>query len=132
MTSDMRDMSGIWVGEYQYPEPYSPPVPFFATISEVGGVLSDTTSEQSDLLEGANEEANIRGTRNGSSVQFYKYYDGDGAYGHSVEYSGEITDDGQTVTGQWAIDDYCGKFSIWRELFDADELGLFEEADLVL
>ena len=118
------DMTGLWTGQYWYPEPWEPPMGFVATISDNAGSLSGTTTESSDVFIGVDERADIRGTRSGTSVSFYKYYDGAGAYGHSVTYDGVLSADGQQVEGQWSLDDYSGSFVMSRSLqqFRVEEL----------
>ncbi|MDO9369929.1 MAG: hypothetical protein Q7T68_15285 [Sphingopyxis sp.] len=117
-------MTGLWTGQYWYPEPWEPPMGFVATISDNAGSLSGTTTEASDIFIGVDERADIRGTRSGTRVNFYKYYDGTGAYGHSVTYDGVLSPDGQQVEGQWSLDDYSGSFIMSRHLqrFSAEEL----------
>jgi hypothetical protein len=121
------DITGIWLGEFTYPEPGIPPVSFVATLSESDGTLTGTTSDRSEFLHDFTEEAFIRGQRVGKSVDFYKYYNGDGAYGHVVAYAGEINENGNIILGHWSIDDYSGTFSMWRERFAHNELFVDEE-----
>lgn len=120
---DPLDMTGLWTGQYRYPEPWVPPTGFVATVNDNAGSLSGTTTEASELIDG-DERADIRGTRNGTTVGFHKYYDGDGAYGHSVIYDGVLSSDGQQVDGRWAIDDYSGTFVMYRNLqsFENEQL----------
>ena len=110
------DMTGLWTGQYYYPEPGEPPTGFVATISDNAGLLTGSTSEASEFLLGVDERADIRGTRSGPAVSFYKYYDGDGAYGHTVAYDGVLSTDGQQVRGSWSIDEYSGSFVMSRSL----------------
>lgn len=117
------DMTGLWTGQYWYPEPWEPLIGFVATISDNAGSLSGTTTEASEVFIGAGERADIRGTRSGTSVSFYKYYDGTGAYGHSVTYDGTLSADGQQIEGQWSLDGYSGSFIMSRSLqqFQAED-----------
>lgn len=119
-------MTGLWTGQYWYPEPWIHPTGFVATINDNAGSLSGTTTEASELIDG-DERADIRGTRNGAAVDFHKYYDGDGAYGHSVTYDGVLSSDGKQVEGRWAIDDYSGTFVMHRNLQSFESEG-FEES----
>ena len=43
--ADPLDMTGLWTGQYWYPEPWEPPMAFVATISDNAGSLSGTTTE---------------------------------------------------------------------------------------
>lgn len=130
--ADPLDMTGLWTGQYWYPEPWEPPMAFVATISDNAGSLSGTTTEASDIFIGVDERADIRGTRSGTSVSFYKYYDGTGAYGHSVTYDGVLSADGQQVEGQWSLDDYSGSFIMLRSLqqFSVEQLEEFNQLDV--
>jgi len=105
---------------------------FVATISDNAGSLSGTTTEASDIFIGVDERADIRGTRSGTSVSFYKYYDGTGAYGHSVTYYCVLSADGQQVDGQWSLDDYSGSFIMLRSLqqFSVEQLEEFNQLDV--
>ncbi|HKX88489.1 MAG TPA: hypothetical protein VJM13_04705, partial [Sphingopyxis sp.] len=66
-------MTGLWTGQYRYPESWVPPTGFVATINDNAGSLSGTTTEASEWIDG-DERADIRGTRNGAVVSFHKYY----------------------------------------------------------
>lgn len=110
------DMTGLWTGQYWYPEPWEPPMGFVATIGDNAGLLTGSTSEASEFLASVDERADIRGVRTGTAVSFRKYYDGDGAYGHAVTYDGTLSTDGQQVEGCWSIDDYSGTFVMSRSL----------------
>jgi hypothetical protein len=113
---DPLDMTGLWTGQYWYPEPGEAPTGFAAAINDNAGLLTGSTTEASEFLAGVDERADIRGARNGTAVSFHKYYDGDGAYGHSVTYDGVLSADGQQVKGHWSIDDYSGAFVMSRSL----------------
>ncbi|SEH18408.1 hypothetical protein SAMN05428974_2641 [Sphingopyxis sp. YR583] len=126
---DPLDMTGLWTGRYWYPEPWEPATGFVATINDNAGSLSGTTTEASDLIDG-DERADIRGIRVGTAVSFHKYYDGDGAYGHSVTYDGVLSRDGQQVEGHWAIDDYSGAFLMYRNLQSVQHEELEESAEI--
>jgi hypothetical protein len=130
---DPLDMTGLWTGEYWYPEPWEPRAGFAATINDNDGMLSGSTSEASDVFIGTDERADIRGTREGTQISFWKHYDGDGAYGHTVTYDGTLSSDGQRVEGHWTIDDYSGDFLMVRRLqaVERDEMILAREVDIV-
>jgi hypothetical protein len=50
----------------------------------------------------------------GQTFAFHKQYDGTGGVSHGVEYSGIVSPDGHTVTGQWRIGRTSGQFSMTR------------------
>ena len=130
---DPLDMTGLWTGQYWYPEPWEPPAGFVATINDNGGILSGTTTEASDVFAGADERADIRGNRDGIDVSFWKHYDGDGAYGHTVTYHGSLSSDGQQVEGHWSIDDYFGGFLMVRSLqaIEREEMIIAKDVEIV-
>lgn len=130
--TDPRNMTGLWTGQYWYAEPWEPPTGFVATISDNGGLLAGTTTEPSDVLTGIDERADIRGAREGTDVSFRKYYDGDGAYGHTVIYRGTLSRDGRQVEGQWLLDSISGGFLMVRDLqaLAEEEIVKFTEVEI--
>ena len=50
----------------------------------------------------------------GGVFAFHKLYDGTGGVSHGVDYSGVMSADGNTVTGQWRIGADTGQFSMTR------------------
>jgi hypothetical protein len=132
MSAELQsNITGMWLGEYSYPNNDAPRTAFFAIINDDGGVLKGTTSERSEFTLNDHEDAVIHGLRSGNNVEFHKYYNGDGAYGHVVRYTGEICENSSAIYGNWSIDDYSGNFSMWRELFKSEELLNSSEIDLV-
>ncbi len=109
-------MTGFWTGRYWYDAPSEPVVQFIANIDDIGGQLSGSISEPNTITASSGRlEAFIRGTRSGFSVAFAKVYDGSGDLAHRVDYTGELADDGLSVTGQWALEDWTGGFQMTRE-----------------
>lgn len=127
--SDPLDMTGLWHGTYTYPDYTNETLPFVANMTDAGGRLSGTimepaTGEEAFYAEEA--EALLAGSRGGRSVDFTKTYNG-AIWVHSVDYVGQLSADGQAVTGMWSVDDMDGTFEMHRDL-KLEELAEVEEA----
>ncbi len=119
-------LSGVWHGQYFYPErddkgqafPKRAPVQFGARIVEDGGRFTgdivepntfgeDTSSHlRADIVEG-------RVSPDGG-VRFTKRYDGTAGVGHDVGYSGRLIDDGVSIKGRWETGGVTGAFVMGR------------------
>lgn len=102
---DKYNLSGYWAGAYKYAFGEKE-VPFSATLSEDNGILAGTTQEQGGQLSGSSQEliAEIKGNRAAETVTFEKIYSTEtGIFQHPVEYSGHLSKDGNTLTGNWAF-----------------------------
>ena len=93
------DLSGRWSGFYSYPVAL-PPVAFEAELREVAGRLTGTTSESED---GRPLNAVLDGHRSGRSVRFAKMYEAADEGYDTVEYVGELSEDGNEISGRWRI-----------------------------
>lgn len=103
------NLTGAWTGVYFYPvhewnpDDDMPPTPFKADIVDVEGNISGTTVEP-DLTYGPGYpdiRAVIEGHREGLSLVFTKFPDG--RHTHTIDYVGDIADDGNSISGQWVI-----------------------------
>lgn len=113
--ADPRDLTGIWHGDFSYPAHAGPTTPFVARLEDVAGRVSGTIIEP-HLATGATIEAHISGLRRGASVDFTKSYArGDGDYDTPVDYVGQVSVDGDTVTGMWSLLHLDGRFEMHRE-----------------
>ena len=122
-------MTGLWHGTYTYPDYARETLPFVANLTDAGGRLSGTimepaTGEEAFYAEEA--EALISGTRGGRAVDFTKTYHG-AVWLHSVDYVGQLSAAGQTVTGMWSVESLDGTFEMHRDL-RLEELAEVEEA----
>lgn len=116
MTDDRLDMTGLWHGTFAYPAYQGPTTPFVARIEESGGALAGTIIEPNEMGFTTEElEAALRGTRAGRSVDFTKTYDGSSDAAHSVDYVGQLSDDGNKVTGVWSLEWLDGTFEMHRD-----------------
>lgn len=71
------DLSGRWLGRYDYPDG-RPPVPFEADLLDDGGAVSGQITEQNSFVPGAGAVlvAWVTGTRQGDALGFEKRYAG--------------------------------------------------------
>ena len=116
MTKAMLDLTGTWDGVYFYKDvpDAGPTTPFLAIIRETSGAFSGIVTEPHEFREGT-ISATIFGNRQDTLVQFAKDYDcHDEEYRETVQYRGELTADGQMVTGSWAIGHWSGRFEMTR------------------
>ena len=115
VVADPLNLTGKWDGVFQYPNDTMPTTPFLADIVEEAGAFSGTTIEP-DLYKSASADARIVGYRSGRSVDFTKSYGSrkDG-YQNPVDYVGQLSEDGLTITGVWSLKDWNGTFEMARE-----------------
>jgi len=127
MSADRYDMNGLWEGAFAYPAYQGPTTPFVASIEESDGALSGTIMEPNTMGWSSEElEAVLNGARNGRSVDFTKAYDGSSDAAHAVDYVGQLSDDGNLVTGVWSLAELDGTFEMRRsasleEMLEAEE-----------
>jgi len=116
MSGDRHDMTGLWEGMFAYPAYKGPNTPFVARIVEADGQLSGTIMEPNTMGWSSEElEAVVNGARTGRSVDFTKAYDGSSDAAHAVDYVGQLSDDGNLVTGVWSLEELDGTFEMRRE-----------------
>jgi hypothetical protein len=131
VSDDRLDMTGLWEGTYAYPAYRGPTTPFVARIEEVDGALTGTIMEPNTMGWSSEElEAVLNGARNGRSVDFTKAYDGSSDAAHAVDYVGQLSDDGNLVTGVWSLAELDGPFEMRREIGWEEALTVEEEVVL--
>lgn len=111
------DLTGSWDGTFSYPDvPEAGPVtPFLAKLVDRGGALSGTIIEPHEYRDGT-AHSQIVGQRIGRSVHFAKdYHDAGWHYAETVLYYGRLSEDGDTITGEWQIEHWRGPFEMTRE-----------------
>jgi len=115
MSHNSLDMSGTWDGVFTYPQNALPTTPFLAQILERAGMFSGQTQEP-DLYSSKAAKAVLIGHRAGRAVDFTKTYDHhDKGYSSPVDYVGQLSDDGGTVTGSWTMQEWSGTFEMIRQ-----------------
>jgi hypothetical protein len=111
------DLSGRWTGIFNYPS-LMPPIGFEAILSDVGGAIGGTVSEQDDDPHGMGGSLHsfIEGHREGHAVTFTKMYDDLDRMPDAVFYSGTIEPDGNEISGRWEIPGaWAGTFLMIRD-----------------
>lgn len=120
--SNAVDLSGRWTGVYFYPHDPDwnandnmPATPFTAELTDMAGVVISTTMEP-DLLfsDGVDVRAVLEGRHDGIRLTFTKTPDGRDR-DHVILYDGEISADGQSISGRWTIPgSWSGDFRMQR------------------
>ncbi len=98
------DLTGQWQGQYSYYRNKAP-VPFSATINENGSWLDGLVDEVGTAGEAKGKPiaATLQGRRTGRAVTWIKIYHGSFRGYDSVQYRGEVSEDGQEIEGLWVI-----------------------------
>lgn len=124
MGAGSHDLTGKWDGVFSYPNvpEAGPTTPFLATISDMGGVIKGEVIEPHET-GGGTAHSTILGQRIGTSVHFSKnYHDAGWEYQATVEYFGTLSDDGDTIVGEWRIKHWRGPFEMVRETTRSEEV----------
>jgi hypothetical protein len=114
------NISGAWNGTYYYMDPKQKqqlPVNFifsFDTISCSGRSEELNTFNKNSRKLFANLSCSEAGLHAGQIITIKKTYDGTGGVSHSVIYTGTVSPDLHTISGQWAINDTKGTFTMSR------------------
>ena len=111
-----HDLSGDWIGIYNYPALHAP-VRFQAVIRDADGWISGTTSEEDEVIRpGVILTATIDGKREAGTVTFAKVYDNAELVPDIIHYSGRIEPGGDEISGEWEIPGiWSGTFLMMRE-----------------
>lgn len=116
MASNPLDLTGQWHGTFRYPLSAGPDTPFIAKIAERNCCVEGSIIEPNEFYATEAAVATIAGHRAGLSVDFTKIYHGAGAeYDNPVDYVGQLSPDGMSVTGVWSLLDWDGTFEMFRE-----------------
>ena len=108
---DPLDLSGDWLGSYEYPRKFAP-VAFTASVAERGGWLSGVVLETTLL---GNRRAAMEGRRIGQAVTWLKTYQHRDVT-HDVQYEGVVDGAGEEISGRWTIfRDWSGVFLMVRQ-----------------
>jgi hypothetical protein len=121
MPLEERDVSlnltGQWQGQYSYTRNKTP-VAFSATLTENDSWLEGVVEEIGTAgdAKGLKIAASLQGRRTGHSVTWLKIYHGNFRLYDSVQYTGEVSADGQEIEGRWSIhNNWSGRFLMVRQ-----------------
>jgi hypothetical protein len=104
------------MGSFSYPSSLGPTTPFLAKLEDDGGSLRGTTIEPNTIGNESDQlEAIISGSRSGNAVDFTKVYDGASDAAHAVDYVGQLSGDGNSISGVWSLAETDGTFEMHRE-----------------
>lgn len=112
-----QNLTGKWDGVFSYPDvpEAGPTTPFLASLSDTGGVIKGEIIEPNEYHSGT-AHSTVLGQRIGNSVHWAKTYHGGGEeYRETVLYFGSVSQDGDTITGEWSIDHWRGPFEMTRD-----------------
>jgi hypothetical protein len=110
------NISGLWMGSFSYPSNLGPTTPFLARIEDHDGRLSGDIMEPNTVGSSSEQlQSFLSGTREGSSIDFVKTYDGASDAAHAVDYVGRLSGDGMMITGVWSLATLDGSFEMYRE-----------------
>ena len=129
-TGGAADLTGDWIGLYNYDFP-CPPTQFEAAIRDSGGLITGLSTEMFDGPDkiGIEMHAVIEGSREGATLRFTKIYDDIDLTPDPIFYEGVVQAGGDEVEGQWTIPGQgAGTFMMMRKRGDgAAELLRVEE-----
>lgn len=115
MAQRPSDLSGQWDGQFAYPDGFGPVTPFLATLVQRGSSFTGTIVEPDLYAGGQSAEATIVGVQAGDAVDFTKTYrKATAGYENPVDYVGQLSDDGNRITGMWSLLDMNGTFEMER------------------
>ena len=130
MPDGPANLSGLWMGSYSYPAGQGPTTPFLAKIEDHDGSLSGTIIEPNMIGATSDElQAVLSGSRQANAVDFTKLYDGESDAAHAVDYVGQVSGDGNSISGVWSLAETDGFFEMHREAVWQEKVG--EEADVI-
>ncbi len=116
MPEPRLNISGLWMGSFSYPSNLGPTTPFLARIEDHDGRLSGDIMEPNTVGSSSEQlQSFLSGTREGSSIDFVKTYDGASDAAHAVDYVGRLSGDGMMITGVWSLATLDGSFEMYRE-----------------
>ena len=110
------NLTGLWQGQYSYPEAARAPVPFTANLVQCDDCLGGSITERALLgrLRGRTLYATIGGRRSGSAISFMKVYEANSGPYTSVAYQGGLSADGLEIDGEWIASGWAGRFLMIR------------------
>ncbi len=104
MSGEPLDLSGVWHGQFSYPN-IQQPAAFVASLIERNALFDGDTEEVGAAGDAAGRTltATLQGRRSEREITFLKLYDGAFDGYDAVQYVGEVSDDGSEILGRWSI-----------------------------
>jgi hypothetical protein len=120
-TTAAAALAGTWKGFFFYSNPSRRPVAFTLTLEVFGGICRGRTEEPNTFGNRvepklfANVECSLIAGSAPPRLALRKVYDGTGGQSHGVDYIGEVSPDGRSITGTWTLPGGSGRFSLSRQ-----------------
>lgn len=115
-----KSLSGSWHGLYRYS--WGRTVPFLAQLSDHVGAINGDTVEPKAAGRFSFRTASVAGNRSGNRVRFIKtYLQPSSDHYWPIQYSGLLSDDGNTILGRWLVEGVIGTFAMHREIAAEEE-----------
>jgi hypothetical protein len=117
----LAGLAGTWQGVYSYPGQDRDPVAFTLALEVRGGTCRGRTEEANTFGSPsvrrlyANVECQVIDGTVSPRLMLKKTYDGTGGQTHSVDYLGDLSPDGKSVTGSWRVGAQSGRFSLTKQ-----------------
>jgi hypothetical protein len=127
------NLSGLWLGSFSYPAGQGPLTPFLASLEDNDGSLSGSIVEPNTIGNASEQlQAFVSGSRSGTAVDFTKMYDGESDAAHAVDYVGRLSEDGNSITGVWSLEQLDGAFQMHREAVWEERMGAEAEVTKIV
>ena len=116
-----RVLAGTWRGAFFYANPAQRSVEFILTLEVLGGVCRGRTEEPNTFGQPSAPKllANVQCSLTTGPVlprpTMRKVYEGMGGQSHGVDYVGELSADGRSVTGTWTVSGGSGRFTLSKQ-----------------
>ena len=108
-----QDLRGIWVGQYKYAATDKDGANMFTLIMHAeGSVITGKILERNTFGHESWKQlsAELVGEVTGTTLKFYKKYDGSGLQNHVVVYEGTVAPG--RIAGEWRIGGTSGPFEL--------------------
>lgn len=115
-TTLTTSLTGAWRGSYTH-NSGTQRTEFSATLEQYGATLSGLIEEYSEEPDGVGRVhfARVEGRVAGASILFAKTYSGRAGWVHTIDYEGDLADDGNLIVGIWRFSaTWVGAFEMRR------------------
>ncbi len=105
----VNPQSETWKGSYSQD---GQATPFSAELTFSDGAISGRISETNPIMGALG--SSVSGSYTDKSIRFTKSYDGTNGVSHSVSYSGQLSVQGDSISGSWSFAGMSGSFEMSR------------------